>query len=295
MKTGIVLLLFTFCLNTEAQNFKKHVLFLASDSLHGRAPATADEEHAADYIATQLGLAACRTAYQQFPFRDSSQKFPAGYPVRDSAVNVIGFLDLGKDSTIIISAHYDHLGYGSNKSLEIVKKGIYHGADDNASGVAMMIELAEFLSSGHRWKYNFFFAAYSGHEAGLSGSAYFAQSKSCRDLKIRAVINFDMVGRLDTASKVLRVSGAATDSAFYRVFHNADNKSFWFNFDDDNISHSDLNSFDKKNIPLLNITTGTHDDYHRIGDTENKINYNGMLRIYALMLKLLGEVASAPR
>jgi len=293
MKTCIVLLLLTFYLNTRAQDFKKHILFLASDSLHGRAPGTIDEACAAGYIGDQFALAKCRVVVQPFPFSDTSRLKMAGYTMRDSAINVIGFLDFKKDSTIIISAHYYHLGYGSNKSLEIVNKGIYPGADDNASGVAMMIELANWLSSGHALKYNFVFAAYSAHEAGLFGSGYFSQSKLCKALKIRTVINFDMVGRLDTASKVLRISGAATDSIFYRLFHSADNKHLHFRFDDENIPDSDLKPFGKKNIPVLNITTGTHDDYHRLSDTENKINYNGMSQIYLLLQKILEAVAGA--
>lgn len=326
MKNTIAALLLIFYLNTKAQHFKQHVLFLASDSLHGRAPGTVDELKAANYIATQFDSANCKVVFQKFrPILNPSPPHPpstsslkekgsiaSGQTAPDSAINVFGILDFGKDSTIIISAHYDHLGYGTNKSREIIRKGIHHGADDNASGVAMMIELAKWIDlvsnppPPHRpltpspmekgsgiiflardFKYNFLFAAYSAHEAGLFGSAYFAKSKLCNSLKIRAVINFDMVGRLDSTSKTLRISGAETDPVFHTLFHQQQDSVFHFRFDDENILLSDLNPFAEKGIPVLNITTGIHDDYHRISDVESKINYEGMNSIFRLIKKIL--------
>ena len=286
MKTCAALLLLLLFMSAGAQNFKKHVAYLASEQMHGRAPGSADELRAATYIAN--GLPACTIIYQHFAFKDTSQKGPI---VRDTATNLIGFLDCGKDSTIIISAHYDHLGYGSNKSLDLFKKGIHPGADDNASGVAMMLELARYLASGHRLKYNFVFAAYSAHEAGLLGSAYFAQSTFCQKLKIRAIINMDMVGRLDTTAKVLRISGFDTDSAFARFFNAHDDNPIHFRYDDANLADSDLKPFKDGHIALLNLTTGTHTDYHRSTDTEDKINYPGMLQVYTLLQQLLVGMA----
>jgi Zn-dependent M28 family amino/carboxypeptidase len=296
MKTCLAILLLLFALNTGAQDFKKHIVFLTSDSLHGRAPGTGDEVKAARYIHDQLQALKCMVRYQSFVFRDSSRVIPAGYGVRDTAVNVAAYMPFGhgnviiNDSTIIISAHYDHLGFGSNKSLDIGKKGIHPGADDNASGVALMLELAKWIYANKGWKYNFVFVAYSGHEAGLYGSDYFSKTDICKRLKKRAVINFDMEGRLDSATKVLRVSGAGTDSVFYRVFHSLDGQPLHFNYDDENIPHSDLKPFIAENVPLLNLTTGTHDDYHRITDTEDKINYPGMQQIFLLMQQMLTAV-----
>lgn len=277
MKRNIVLF-FVLLLSGSAQgqDFKKHIVFLASDSLHGRAPGTRDELKAAGYIAVQLDAASLEIFEQRFPFSK-----------KDSSRNVIGRLDLGKDSTILISAHYDHLGYGGNKSKEIVKKGIHPGADDNASGVAMMIELAKWIAVQKNWKYNFVFAAYSAHEAGLYGSGHFAKSKLCDSLKIRAAINFDMVGRLDKLSKTLRVSGSKTDPGFLRTLQSLDKQPLHFRFDDANIPISDLKPFAEKGIPILNFTTGVHDDYHRISDVESKINYRGMEDIYQLLQKIL--------
>lgn len=326
MKNTIASLFLLFFLNTKAQHFNHHVLFLASDSLHGRAPGTLDELKAANYIAAQFDSANCKVVFQKFssPLSPSPIHIPSAtspkkkgsansdQPALNSAINVLGFLDFWKDSTVIISAHYDHLGYGSNKSREIIRKGIHHGADDNASGVAMMIELAKYIKlvanssppsmplttstmekgSGifffaRGFKYNFLFAAYSAHEAGLFGSAYFAKSELCNSLKIRAVINLDMVGRLDSTSKTLRISGSETDPIFYTLFHQQPDSILHFRFDDENILLSDLNPFAEKGIPVLNITTGIHDDYHRISDLESKINYEGMNSIFRFIKKIL--------
>ncbi|CAN5481270.1 hypothetical protein BH11BAC1_BH11BAC1_27260 [soil metagenome] len=277
MKTGIISLVLIFVwLSSPAQDFKKHILFLASDSLHGRAPATIDERNAADYIHHEFVSGKCTSV--------SFQKFPFG---TDAATNVIGMLDLKKDSTVIISAHYDHLGYGSDKSHEINKRGIHHGADDNASGVAMMIELAKWIIEKKDWNYNFVFAAYSAHEAGLYGSDNFSKSEMCSALKIRAVVNLDMVGRLDKTSSIIRVSGKDTDPGFSTFFQSDSGTMLHFRFDDTNINQSDLKSFAALEIPVLNFTTGVHDDYHKMSDTEDKINYDGMKKVYSLIETLL--------
>lgn len=271
MKIRITAFLFiTVCLSSPAQDFKKHIVFLASEYLHGRASATVDEKMSAEYIHNELISVGCASvSFQQFPFGNSS------------ATNVIGILDFKKDSTVIISAHYDHLGLGSGKSLEVVKKGVHPGADDNASGVAMMIELARSISGMKDCRYNFVFAGFSAHEAGLYGSDYFSKSELCNSLKIRAVINFDMVGRLDRTSSIVRISGSESDERFSNFFKGlAEDATLHFRFDDENISQSDLKPFAERKIPVLNITTGIHDDYHKMSDTEDKINYNGMNRIF---------------
>lgn len=263
---------------THAQHFNQHILFLASDSLQGRAPASRGETLAASYIAAVFDSSGCHTVFQKFPFG------------KDIATNVIGLKNMGKDSTVIVSAHYDHLGVGSNKSREVIRKGIHHGADDNASGVAMMLEVAKWIAAGGNRSYNFVFVAYSAHEAGLFGSAHFSQSAYCDSLKIKAVINFDMVGRLDTTSKTLRVSFNTADSIFTRFFENENDRQLHFRLDDSNIPFTDVKSFAEKKIPVLSITTGIHNDYHRISDTEDKINYPGMKIISRVILKFLNSL-----
>jgi Zn-dependent M28 family amino/carboxypeptidase len=278
MKLILTAILFiTFSVGTSAQNFKKHVVFLASDSLHGRAPATKDEKMAADYIKYQLLDAKCNSVVLQ--------KFAFG---NDSATNVIGVIDFKKDSSILISAHYDHLGFGNEKSKEIQKKGIHPGADDNASGVSIMIEIAKWISQKGSCKYNYVFAGWSAHEDGLFGSDYFTKSELYNSMKIRAVINFDMVGRLNTTSPVVRISGSETDIRFKNYFSGS-SESLKYRFDDENISQSDLKTFAENGIPVLNYTTGIHSDYHKMSDTENKINYEGMKAIFNSVTLLLNH------
>ena len=118
MKPSLLIILICTVAQVAAQDFKQHIQFLASDSLHGRAPATQDERKAATYVAEQLAQSGATITWQKVPFE------------KDSALNVLAFLDSKKDSTIVISAHYDHMGYGGNKSNEILKKGIHPGADD---------------------------------------------------------------------------------------------------------------------------------------------------------------------
>jgi Zn-dependent M28 family amino/carboxypeptidase len=272
--TGIWMLIYFYL---PAQHFKKHIAWLSSPALHGRSAASANEKKAADYIKKELLAAGCNwVKLQQFSFQNKQ------------AINVIGMLNFKKDSTIIISAHYDHLGLGSDKSMEIVNKaGIYPGADDNASGVAMMIELAKAFSKNNRWKYNIVFAGFSAHEAGLFGSDYFSKSNLGSSLKIRAVINFDMVGRLNADYPVVRISGADTDAMFSNYFKTDTARDIHFRFDDSNISLSDLKPFAAAHIPVLNYTTGLQADYHKKSDTEDKINYNGMKAIFSEVQSLL--------
>jgi aminopeptidase-like protein len=283
MRYGLVLILL-IGLNLQAQNFKKHIAFLASDSLHGRGPNTTDELKAANYITAELKSKKLKTVFQKLPFKG------------DSATNVLVFLDCKMDSTIILSAHYDHLGMGTNKSKELLNKhGIHNGADDNASGVAMVIELAKWLAKEKKHRYNYVFAFYSAHEAGLYGSAYFGQSSLCSNLKIRAVLNFDMVGRLDETAKIVRVAGAKTDPVFDVYFESNQKKPINFRYDDGSLLLSDLKTFAEKNLPTLGFSTGIHDDYHKMSDDEDKINYPGMLSIYGIMKALLLNIEKKPQ
>lgn len=274
MKLTAMLLLF-LSITLHAQDFKKHVQYLASDSLEGRLPGTAGEDSARLYITKSVAWE--RTNLELIKFDTIV------------ATNVFGVLNSNNDSTIIISAHYDHLGHGEYKSKEIIKKGIHNGADDNASGVAMALELAKELKPDTTLKYNYLFAFYSAHEPGLYGSAFFASSPLGKSLKIRAVLNFDMVGRFDETGKTIRISGAKTDSVFSEFFNKKDT-AISYRFDDTNLLLSDLKPFAEMGLPVLNITTGIHDDYHKTTDDENKINYRGMGLIFNRITLLLQQI-----
>ena len=184
---------------------------------------------------------------------------------------------MNKKQTIILSAHYDHLGMGSSKALDFSHKNVLHpGADDNASGVAMVMELTRYLARQKELPFNVIAFFPSAHEEGLYGSEYFMRSGVIDSTHIILVMNFDMVGRLDTLSKILRVGTFSADSALLNYFKAHDSDKLHFRFDDSNIEFSDLKYFQPLHVPLLHFTTGTHQDYHRASDVVAKINFNGM-------------------
>lgn len=266
-----------------AQDFKKHILYLASDSLHGRAPGTVDEAKAAKYISQYLDkFLRTKTEFQKFYYAKDSVSI-------DSATNIIARISNKQKRLLVLSAHYDHLGMGSAKSREIIhREGIHHGADDNASGVAMVLELGKWLSSQKKFPYNVVLFFSSGHEDGLYGSRHLIESNAIDTNELAYFINFDMVGRMDVQSKTIRLAGIEKDSLL-RVFFEA-TKTFHVRPDDENIKFTDAGAFLNKGKHTINITTGIHDDYHKRGDVESKINYDGMILIYNRMKEFLSSL-----
>lgn len=252
--------------NSVAQNFERHVCILASDSLGGRQAASVFEKKANEYIRNELQRNNIKSECQSFTY------------LGIIANNVIAQIKSNKkDSTIIFMAHYDGLGTNSSKSFEILasqKNKIHNGADDNASGVALLLELAFYLKNKEKLKYNFIFLFATAHEEGLYGSKYFFQHFKPKS-RIKSFINLDMVGRLGN-SNTLSVQDNVPDLAFY-------NRNSTLNFQLNQIdyfNHSDL----KYAIPLrkhiIHITTGMHEDYHKHSDDCEKINYDGMKTIF---------------
>jgi hypothetical protein len=196
--------------------------------------------------------------------------------------NVIGYMDNGAATTVIVGAHFDHLGYGedANSSLSPGEKLIHNGADDNASGTAALIELARILKAGKAKSNNYLFIAFSGEELGLFGSKYFTENPTI-DLKaINYMINMDMVGRLNDSTKTLAVGGYGTSPQWATVINAQDKKlPFVIKIDSSGSGPSDHTSFYRKDIPVLFFFTGQHKDYHRPGDDADKINYEGELKI----------------
>lgn len=196
--------------------------------------------------------------------------------------NVIGYMDNGAATTVIVGAHFDHLGYGedANSSLSTGEKLIHNGADDNASGTAALIELARILKASKAKSNNYLFIAFSGEELGLFGSKYFTENPTI-DLKaINYMINMDMVGRLNDSTKTLAVGGFGTSPEWATVINAQDKKlPFVIKIDSSGSGPSDHTSFYRKDIPVLFFFTGQHKDYHRPGDDADKINYEGELKI----------------
>ena len=206
--------------------------------------------------------------------------------------NVVGYLDNGAATTVILGAHFDHLGYGEdgNSMMRTGEKLIHNGADDNASGTAALIELARKLKASKSKNNNYLFIAFSGEELGLYGSKYFTENPTI-DLKAaNYMINMDMVGRLNDSTKALTVGGYGTSpkwGEFYNSTILKEKQDFLFKYDSSGTGPSDHTSFYRKDIPVLFYFTGLHTDYHKPSDDAERINYNGTASIIAHIQSLI--------
>jgi aminopeptidase YwaD len=200
-----------------------------------------------------------------------------------------------KNEYIILGAHFDHLGMGGpgsgSRALDTI--GIHHGADDNASGVAMLLELAKkFVETKGSHKRSIIFLSFSGEEEGLLGSKHFVDNP-CVDLsKVDAMINMDMVGRLNETNN-MEIGGVGTATGLKElVYANSDTSVIKLTLSPEGYGPSDHSSFYGKNIPVLFYFTGGHMDYHTPTDTWEKINYKGMVEISALIFKVAEALAN---
>ena len=201
-----------------------------------------------------------------------------------------------KNEYLIVGAHFDHLGMGgpgsSSRAVDTV--GVHHGADDNASGVSEMVELAEkFALTKGSHRRSMIFAAFSGEEMGLLGSKYFAENPGIDLSKVNAMINLDMIGRLKGTSS-LQIGGVGTaDDLKELVTGLADTSLIKLTFSDSGYGPSDHSSFYGKNIPVLFFSTGAHLDYHTPSDTWDKIDYSGMVAISNLVFRIAEKLANS--
>ena len=211
--------------------------------------------------------------------------------------NVIGYIDNGAATTVVLGAHFDHLGYGEDGGSRLTtgEHLIHNGADDNASGTAAVIELARMLKTTKAKNNNYLFIAFSGEELGLFGSKYFTEHPTVDLSRIDYMINMDMVGRLNDSSKVVTLGGYGTSPEWGEIFSSFNKKKmdFTFRYDSSGTGPSDHTSFYRKDIPVLFYFTGLHADYHKPTDDFDKINYTGELliikQIYSLIEKLNTE------
>jgi hypothetical protein len=190
--------------------------------------------------------------------------------------NIIGYLDNGAAKTVVLGAHYDHLGYGedNNSMLRTGEKAIHNGADDNASGTAALIELARILKNGKQKNNNYLFIAFSAEELGLNGSKFFTENPTIDFKTINYMINMDMVGRMNDSTLMLTIGGYGTSPQWSTLIIPNDKKqSFNIRIDSSGTGPSDHTSFYRKDIPVLFFFTGLHPDYHKPGDDADKINY----------------------
>lgn len=283
----------------ESMSIKDDVVFLASDELEGRQTGSGGEKAAANYIASRfksLGLTAKGTEdyFQAFSFKPKTDPHQeVNYTVKDgdstiTGTNVIGFLDNEAENTIIIGAHYDHLGYGAEGSLfRGESQEIHNGADDNASGVAVLLNLAMKLKEKNTGN-NYLFMAFSGEEMGLLGSNYFTKNPTIDLSKANYMINMDMVGRLKQDS-TLAVYGVGTSPILKQVVK-ANNSKFKIIENESGVGPSDHTSFYNSDIPVLHFFTGQHEDYHKPGDDFEKLNYEGMEIISSYIFDIISDL-----
>jgi hypothetical protein len=248
------------------------------------------------------------------------------------AYNVIGVLEgsdrLLKSEAIIVGAHYDHLGRGGEGSLAPRSGEIHHGADDNASGTAGVLELARlFTSERPRPKRTIVFICFSGEEEGLLGSSYYVNHPIVPLGNTVAMINMDMIGRMKarklivggvgtanewrelvrsgTIAQAQAVTDTVTSSttttnlgeipAVFPTNGRIITKTFDLTLQEDGYGPSDHSSFYSKHIPVLFFWTGTHNDYHKPSDTFDKINYEGELRVLSLVARIIRDLDNADK
>ena len=204
--------------------------------------------------------------------------------------NVLGFIDNKAENTIVIGAHYDHLGLGGDESLYRGEPAIHNGADDNASGVAGVIELARYIKAYGPKNNNYLFMAFSGEEKGLLGSGYFAKNPSIDLLKVNYMLNMDMIGRLKTEDPTLIISGVGTSDAWKITMNYIKHEHLKVKTTESGVGPSDHTSFYLKNIPVLHFFSGTHNDYHKPSDDEELINYKGEFDILNYMIALIEKL-----
>lgn len=283
---------------------KKHIEFLASDDLKGRGTGTQEELTAANYIAKhfkKLKLVPkgnLSSYFYSFSFKKrSSVHDTVGNGPTVQGINVLGFLDNSAEYTVVIGAHYDHLGLGhDHNSREKEPEGkIHNGADDNASGVAGVLELARYLKNNKiREKYNFLFACFSGEELGLMGSKRYCEAPTMELSKVNYMINLDMIGRLNDTTKKVMVYGVGTAPDWVPVLDSLKG-TLSLSKDSSGIGPSDQTSFYLKDIPVLHFFTGQHADYHKPSDDFDKINYEGEILVLEYVIRTMQRLDGRPK
>ena len=278
---------------------KEDVRFLAGDKLEGRETGTKGEQEAATYITKRFkeigvepkGIKGFLQVFTFKPKTDPHQEVKYSTTSTDSTItgtNVLGYIDNKANKTIVIGAHYDHLGFGAEGSLyKGEEKAIHNGADDNASGVSVMLNLASKLKQTNTSN-NYLFIAFSGEEMGLLGSNYFVKNATIHLDSINYMFNMDMVGRLK-ADSTLAVYGVGTSPVFKQVIRD-NNDKFKIIEKESGVGPSDHTSFYLNDIPVLHFFTGQHEDYHRPSDDSELLNYVGMEAISTYIFDIITDL-----
>lgn len=313
MKRFLFLLFLVFALvcQTHAQNqdgMRQTVEYLASPELGGRFPATAGDTLASDFLAGRLRRLKLKPVVREKKIKGFYQDFTYGKEAQTTTHNIIGILP-GKDKRlrnefIVVGAHYDHLGTGGQNSgsRRPDTVALHPGADDNASGDAVVLELARhFKRKGSPRSIIFVF--FGAEEQGIAGSKSFVEWMKQADGRrinlpadihgIVAMVNLDMVGRMRDSS--LSVSGTGTSAEFKAMAEKAAERTgLQVSCTPDGYGPSDQISFVAADIPVLNLTTGGHMEYHTPEDVPSTLNYDGMQQTLEFTKELVSQLAGMP-
>lgn len=216
-------------------------------------------------------------------------------PFKRTGTNVVGYIDNAAASTIVIGAHYDHLGHGEDhNSLAPDEKAIHNGADDNASGTAALLELGRLLKASKLKNNNYLLIAFSGEELGLFGSKYYTEHGTVDMGSVNYMVNMDMVGRLND-DKGLQIGGVGTSPSWGSILKSSLPSGLKVSYDSSGTGPSDHTSFYRKDIPVLFFFTGTHSDYHKPSDDADKINYEGGLTVVKTVYAIIEKTNVQPK
>lgn len=286
------------------ENLKQHIGFLAGDKLKGRGTSSLEEMVAAKYIAKEfkklkLQPKGTKGYFQPFTFKYNSNPHDSSTAnaIQRKGTNVIGYLDNNAQHTIVIGAHYDHLGLGKDhNSLDANPENkIHNGADDNASGVAGVLALANYYASNNeKEKNNFLFICFSGEELGLIGSKKFTEVPTINLKEVNCMINMDMIGRLNDTLPKIMIYGVGTAPDFVPIIDGFRSR-IKVKLDSSGIGPSDQTSFYLKDIPVLHFFTGQHSDYHKPSDDADKINYEGEKTVLEYIVNVISEIEKRPK
>ncbi len=275
----------------------EHVTWLAAPEREGRGIGTAGLDAAAEYVAAQFQAIGLRpggdhgTWFQSF----TTDRSPDGKPV--ALRNVLGILPGTKPElsgqSAVVSAHYDHLGFGFPDAHAEFKGRLHAGADDNASGVAVLIELARAAAAGAKPSRTLVFAAFAGEEAGLLGARHYAAHPAFPLEQTIGVVNLDTVGRLNGQKVTILAAGTATE--WPHIFRGA---SFVTGVESrsipDQAEASDQMAFIEKGVPAVQVFTQAHADYHRPGDTADRVDVPGLVKVATLAQECVSYLAERP-
>lgn len=252
---------------------KKVIQTLCDSAFQGRPPGGKAQQKVIEYLSQQIRSCGLRPYQQSFQYHDADSNKPC------SSANVYTFINRGRDSTLLIAAHYDHLGVSLLKSNDIRFKGYHPGADDNASGVALVLALIKQNRQFKKSPYNWMIVFWGAHEQGLYGSAAFAPWV-LQHYRVKAIINVDMVGRM--TNNVLNVYQKAYPPALFK-----DSILQIILGDTNKLQQLDTRAFLQRGIPTCSITTGIHGDYHSASDTPDKIRYLGLQKCFNWLCRIL--------